>query len=484
MNEVKDTTKAVAEAAVKKKVMSVVIPSLIGCAPFFLGIFVVFVTVLFVLGLFTTNSSANDGSLAGSSECGFTISKTSLSSSEYKEKLENFAETNPNFEIFAENASSIYAYAVSKNINPELVAIRAYVEGKGNTTGDYNYWGMGCTNSGGKKACFNYDSFKEGYTDYINNISKYNSLADMMSKYAYIGKYWYNPGSSSIGGCYYAEYIYDESNIPSKVKAACSASAATCSKGDTKNCVKTTDEDQEAYATWQVKENMASARYKIFGLEFDEGPCTYNTGNIQNLSSYNLNHNNLKVLNRTLNASEVTALNNYINEQVDEAGYGTGAGVAAAGQALTYWLEQQGYYLEYRWGGGHSSSFTGVNSNWGSTKFGCDSNERCYNGMDCSGFVSWAIRTACNPSYGSKTTSNMNHGSSIDIEDAKPGDLMLNSGVHVRLVIKNNGDGTVIVAEEAGGSTSGLVFTKQKESRGYQFIDMSSYYQNNCKSSR
>lgn len=60
---------------------------------------------------------------------------------------------------------------------------------------------------------------------------------------------------------------------------------------------------------------------------------------------------------------------------------------------------------------------------------------------------------------------------------------MLNSGSHVRLVIKNNGDGTVIVAEESGGS-NGLIFNKYGEASGYNYIDMSSYYSKNCQSSR
>ena len=82
--------------------------------------------------------------------------------------------------------------------------------------------------------------------------------------------------------------------------------------------------------------------------------CTsrYN-GDFDPLETYTLSHNGLKVLDRTLTSAELEDLNNYINDEVDKAGYGTGAGVAAAGQALVYWLEQQGYYLQYRWGGGH-----------------------------------------------------------------------------------------------------------------------------------
>ena len=239
---------------------------------FFIPIIVIILLVIGVSGGNTENGSNNNENITSAPrEYGFTISRTSLSKEEYTNKLEEFSKTNKKFEIFYTNASDIYDYAVSANVNPELVVVRAYVEGRGSTTGKYNYWGMGCTNTGGFNACFDYTSFEEGYTDYINNISKYSSLAEMMSKYSYIGYYWYNPGSSSIGGCYYAKYIYTEENMPERVKNACSSSAPSCSKDNTSNCTKTTDEDQTAYANWQVKQNMATARKKIFGLEYNEG---------------------------------------------------------------------------------------------------------------------------------------------------------------------------------------------------------------------
>ena len=132
-------------------------------------------------------------------------------------------------------------------------------------------------------------------------------------------------------------------------------------------------------------------------------------------------------------------------------------------------------------------TFIGVNPNWGSTSYGCDNKNRCYYGIDCSGFVSWAIRTACNPNYGTRlanfSSEGMYHGSRISLSEAKPGDLMLKKG-HVRLVVKNNNDGYVIVAEAAGNPTNGLVFTKRSNEVNYSFIDMSTYYQQYCKKSR
>ena len=143
--------------------------------PLLIILLVVIVAALYDLGELdtTANNDNNSDVIVETVECGFTISSTALSKQEFKEKIKNFASKNSNFKIFYENAYGIYEYAKSKNVNPELVVIRAYVEGRGKTTGKYNYWGMGCTNTGGIKACFNYTSFDDGYTDYINNISKY-----------------------------------------------------------------------------------------------------------------------------------------------------------------------------------------------------------------------------------------------------------------------------------------------------------------------
>ncbi len=149
----------------------------------FLMIFVLFVVVLFVLGLF--GDGENGGSTAATKVCGFNISSTSLSKSEFKEKIESFVSVgNSGFQVFAEEADDIYKYAKSKNVNPELVVVRAYVEGHGSTTGSNNYWGIGCNNGAGIAACKSYDDFEQGYTDFVNLVAQYDSLETMMSKYA------------------------------------------------------------------------------------------------------------------------------------------------------------------------------------------------------------------------------------------------------------------------------------------------------------
>lgn len=206
------------------------------------------------------------------------------------------------------------------------------------------------------------------------------------------------------------------------------------------------------------------------------------------LDHYTLGHAGLNVLNRTLSSSEISDLNSYLEQEIAKAGRGSGAAVAAAGQGLVYWLEQKKYYLQYRWGGGHSgygdgnSTFIGANPNWGSDKYGVDNNggtNRKYWGMDCSGFVSWATRTACKSSFGSETSDSWeSYGSSISLSEAQPGDVIA-SASHIQLIVKNNGDGSVYVAESAGAPTDGLVFSKLT-STGSMVVSMQKWYANNC----
>ena len=315
----------------------------------------------------------------------------------------------------------------------------------------------------------------------------------MMSVYSYIGDYWYKPGNSADGGCYYASYIYGDL-MPSHVEKACAPTAPICTTLGESGCTPTTDEDQKAYATWQIKQNMGTIRKEIFGLEFDEGPCVYSVANFNRLESYTLNGGNLPYLNRALTDDEIGQLNNYIDEEASRAGSNLGARVAAAGQALAYGLEQMGYRLHYTWGGGRNEYATGelkgVSPYWGTTTWtgGADNNGRPYYGMDCSGFTAWATRTGCGASYFSPGicpyTKNVGR-STVDIKDAKPGDwLVKNDCNHVILVIVNNGDGSIITLEELGSGTSseGLVFRQFTASTmsGYQIYDMTSFYEEKC----
>lgn len=195
------------------------------------------------------------------------MSSTSLSREEFIKWAENYGNTHGGgAKTLADNAGMIYDMATSNGINPELVFTRADVEGYSPGASKNNYWGLGCTNTGGYNACISYSSLSDGVAGFLSFISKFGSLTDLMGKYAYLGDYWYNPGSWGIGGCVYASAIYGN-NIPEHVRNAC-APGKTCTTAGGGDCVPTTEEDKQAYLVFQ-SQSMVSARKKIFGLDAD-----------------------------------------------------------------------------------------------------------------------------------------------------------------------------------------------------------------------
>ncbi len=195
------------------------------------------------------------------------MSSTSLSREEFIKWAENYGNSHGGgAKTLADNAGMIYDMATSNGINPELVFIRADVEGYSPGSSKNNYWGLGCTNTGGYDACISYSSLSDGVAGFLSYISKFGSLTDLVGKYAYLGDYWYNPGSWGTGGCVYASAIYGN-NIPERVRNAC-APGKTCTTAGGGDCVPTTDEDKQAYLAFQAQ-SMVSARKKIFGLDAD-----------------------------------------------------------------------------------------------------------------------------------------------------------------------------------------------------------------------
>ena len=216
--------------------------------------------------------------------------------------------------------------------------------------------------------------------------------------------------------------------------------------------------------------------------------CTNgSSGNFTPAEDYVLGNGGFTELTKTLSTSEIEKINDYIIKEVDKAGYGTSGAVAAAGQALIFGLHDMGYYLPYWWGG--KSSAQGFDQTWGSR---VDSEPSIsgkiyhYKAMDCTGFTSWAIRNACNPDFYNNDNEDyyldLPGAKEVDINNAKPGDMIEIPG-HVQMVIKNNGDGTLIIAEESG--SAGLVFNLFDKSHNYRWIvDMSGYYEKTCNKSR
>lgn len=177
-------------------------------------------------------------------------------------------------------------------------------------------------------------------------------------------------------------------------------------------------------------------------------------------------------------------LNELIASNVEKYGVGTGKGSAAAAITLINSIKAKGYRLPYYWAGGHGAISIGANPNWGSRTGGSCSSSRCYyfNSLDCSGFVSWAVRNGGCTNFSSNVAANfMSLGPSESVESAKAGDVLASKG-HVLIVVQNN-DGKVILAESSGG-TGGVHFSEYSPSShsNYKMVDMSGFYSSSsCK---
>lgn len=210
------------------------------------------------------------------------------------------------------------------------------------------------------------------------------------------------------------------------------------------------------------------------------------SGNMQTLDHYTLYHEGLNKLTKPLTSNEISNLNAYLENEIKKAGHGSGAAVAAVGQGLVYWLEKnKTAYLGYYWGGGHGDTVIGGDPKWGTNvgiryTFKGNPTGPEY-GLDCSGFVSWATRMACNPGFGSDVSGGwINKGKKLNsVRDTEPGDVITNAG-HIMLVVKNNGDGTAIIAEETG--SKGLIFSVRDDAyaSGYYIRSMKDWYAKNC----
>ena len=220
------------------------------------------------------------------------------------------------------------------------------------------------------------------------------------------------------------------------------------------------------------------------------------TGNID-YGDYELSSDGDEILHEPLDSfleSKGTSLeefNNLIASNVEDAGYGTRAGVVAA--AVTLIAELGNNYdvkIPYFWGGGHGQMITGAEGNWGSNQCRASANGRIYDycGLDCSGFVAWAIWNG-GFNIAARVT-----GQFQDLPGAErvslssssavlePGDL-LESNSHIVLVIGVDEETNEYICAEASGYTTGVLFTRRPFSRsGYWGVRMSGFYERQVRS--
>lgn len=192
-----------------------------------------------------------------------------------------------------------------------------------------------------------------------------------------------------------------------------------------------------------------------------------------------------KTLNELLGEDGLHSLNNSILNSAQSAGYGTGAAPAAAAQALIQNLLNNNIKLPYFWGGGHGVISTGADGSWGTyTKVSAAGHSTSFSnqplGLDCSGFVSWALYNGgCKNFTPIVAASFKNLGPNISFSNAKTGDIAANN-THVVLILENRGENLLVA--EAKGTAYGVVFSLMNENtaKKYTIVDMGSYYQTNC----
>ncbi|MGN1378785.1 MAG: NlpC/P60 family protein [Bacilli bacterium] len=235
-------------------------------------IFLLLVILLIILG---GGGAAGEEELSGLSYLNgcseFPMKSTTLSKDEFVSLVQqNLTSSIAGASVMRNNAGKVYDIATKNNVNPELVVVRADMEGY--SGGKYNYWGIGAYNG---QSGFDYNTFDEGVLAFVNLVSKYSTVREMMSTYAYIGKYWYNAGNWGLGGCQYIDYIkdyYTDSSRYDEVKKICDKNNCPWKNEngkivvvDSSKCTLTNEMDQDAYAGWQAQ-TMVDRRNTIFGL--------------------------------------------------------------------------------------------------------------------------------------------------------------------------------------------------------------------------
>lgn len=218
------------------------------------------------------------------------------------------------------------------------------------------------------------------------------------------------------------------------------------------------------------------------------------SGNI-NYGDYVLSSDGHEILHQPLDeflsskGTSLEAFNNLIASNVEKNGYGTREGVVTA--AVTLIAELGNNYnvkVPYFWGGGHADGVVdGALGYWGSTQCHTYANGQSYNycGLDCSGFVPWAIKNGgfnITPlvTGGFQSLPGAERVSLTNSAVLQPGDLLESSG-HVILIVGVD-ENNYICAEAAGNETGVLFSTHPFNASGYWGVNMEGFYNTQARS--
>lgn len=491
---------------------------------------------------FTDNSSSAsmgmDGVIArsgdyGTFSCGsvsdedFNVSFTSLTEEQFVNALLNGKSRDgyKAYSILKDNARLIYRKGVEMGVNPELAVLRADVEGYSPASAGYtsynNLWGFGCENGKPLSTCSNFSTFEKGLERFNNWIIKYRSKVSddsyysVFHDYASIGSYW-NKGSAGSGGCYYKKDVIEQLEKMGEHQRAVEVENA-CSSG---NVIKTNKIDQDAYARYQTK-IMLDDRKRIFGISGGNMRSCYGKQiNLDVSGIINKRLNNIQNISFAevlqMNHTSIDIVNNQLLQEVTKVTPGSREAVVTAGMFLVNSLASYNLSLPYMFYGGHdyygtngsgvrttfdSHDYYGINPYFGSLVYNGnkkgvyrDTNGTTYyyNGLDCSGFVGWALHnggvdfpTLSALDYLDKDKQNTYHltTSTIKEKKAKIGDVMSKTPHHAALIIGVNYSETnsyIVYLEEVG---DGLVVSQKDINDSYlnkfTVINMDYVYENN-----
>lgn len=187
------------------------------------------------------------------------------------------------------------------------------------------------------------------------------------------------------------------------------------------------------------------------------------------------------------NYININDMNNYIYSNVRRSGVGTKEGVVAAATSLISGIyTQSGYILPYELLPSGKYTGYGIDPTWGTNT---GNSNYPVNGLDCSGFISWAIHNG-GYTYVAKSARDWGNAGSkrawssgTTDSSAQPGDLIFNAPTssngttgHIKMIIGVNTDGYV-VAEASSRKNGVRIKNVSFTSTGnYYLVDMSGYY--------